>query len=214
MSEIAKQMRSRRQRWAEPGSGHDRIVAIMQAGLPMAIGVLAAFLVMAPLFKGGDVSFLLAKDKVDVAKERLKIQSATYRGEDDKGRAFTLVAGQAVQKSSAEPVVRMKDLAAQIQLSDGPARLVAQQGRYDMDSQKVKIEGPIKFRAADGYQLDTRDATVDLRTRTMKSDSPVSGRTPLGTFSGDELSADLEKRIIRIDGNAHLRIVPKQANRR
>ncbi len=85
-----------RRRWALPGSAHDRIVATANWVLPVLIGVLTAFLVMAPLTTGGDVSFVLDKNKVEVAKERLKIQSARYRGEDGKGQPFELTAGSAI----------------------------------------------------------------------------------------------------------------------
>ncbi len=206
--------RTARQRWAAPGSSHDRLVAILSVVLPMAIGVLAAFLVMAPLFTGGDVSFVLNKDKVEVAQERMKLQSAVYRGEDAKGQPFILNAGSALQKSSAEPVVNLSDLVAAIRLPDGPARLRAEQGRYDMETEQVAIDGPVTFRAADGYALNTRDATVDLKSRRLEADRRVTGRVPQGKFSGDRMVADLEARTVRLEGNARLRIDPNSANRR
>ncbi|MFZ5748901.1 MAG: LPS export ABC transporter periplasmic protein LptC [Pseudomonadota bacterium] len=214
MSEIARRLRSQRRAWAHPGSGHDRVVRIALFGLPAGIGVLAAFLVFSPLYMGGDVSFVLDKNKVDVARERLRIQSALYRGEDAKGQPFELSAGSAVQKSSAEPVVQLNDLSARITLAEGPATLQAQRGRYDMDKDQVAVEGPIQFQTADGYTLETHDATVDLKARKLQSGGRVSGTTPMGTFSGDRLTADLEQRTVALDGNARLRIVPKRANRR
>lgn len=213
MSEIALQERSRRKRWARPGSSHDRIVRTLLAILPAGIGVLGAFLVTAPLFMGGDMSFVLDKNKVDVASERLRIQAARYRGADGKGQPFVLQAGSAVQKSSAEPVVELNDLSAAIRLSDGPARVEAQRGRYDMDSEQVAVDGPIQFRTSDGYRLDTRDSTIDLKSRQLTGTGAVSGSTPLGNFSGDRMTADLDKRTVKIDGNARLRIDPKRAKR-
>ncbi len=208
MSEIARQERSRRQRRAAPGSAHDRLIAFLMVALPIGIGVLAAFLVMAPLFMRGDTSFVLDKNKVDVAQERMRLRAAEYRGQDAKGQPFVLDAGSAVQKSSAEPVVQMQQLAAAIRRPDGPARLTAPSGRYDMRSEQVDVNGPIRFRAADGYSLDTDGATVDLKTRRLQSDSPVTGTTSMGTFSGDRLDADLESRTVRLTGNARLRIDP------
>jgi len=214
MSEIAERLQSQRRAWAHPGSSHDRLVRVAGYVLPMGIGILAAWLVIAPLFTGGDVSFLLDKNKVDVASERLRLQSAEYRGEDNKGQPFKLNAGSAVQKSSSEPVVQLKELSAELGLAEGPATLRADSGRYNMDKKQVEVDGPIAFRTADGYALDTNDATVDLNTRRLESGGGVSGRTPTGAFSGDRLSADLEKRTVTLDGNARLRIVPRRANRR
>lgn len=208
MSDIARQERTRRQRRAAPGSAHDRLIATLMVALPIAIGVLAAFLVMAPLFMRGDTSFVLDKNKVDVAQERMRLRAAEYRGQDAKGQPFVLDAGSAVQKSSAEPVVQLQELAAGIRLPDGPARLTAPRGRYDMRSEQVDVLGPIQFRAANGYSLDTVNATVDLKTRKLQSGGAVTGTTSMGNFSGDRLDADLEARTVRLTGNARLRIDP------
>src|SRR3546814_13005672 len=96
---------------------------------------------MAPRYMRGDVSFILDKNKVDVARQRMKLQSAVYRGEDSKGRPFVLAAGSAVQRSSAEPLVQLDDLAAGIQLSDGPAQIAAPGGRYNMDRSEERRVG-------------------------------------------------------------------------
>lgn len=211
MSEIARRMRGERQRWAAPGSSHDRIVGLSRLILPMGIGILAAFLVMAPLTMAGDISFVLDKTKVAVAKERLRTSEALYRGADSEGQPFALRAGSAVQASSADPVVRITDMTAEIRLKDGPATLRANNGRYDMDSEKVAVDGPITFRSAGGYALNTSDATVDLKSRTMVSRGDVTGRMPIGTFSANRLRADLEARTVTLDGRARLRIVQNGA---
>lgn len=211
MSEIAQRVRSERQRWAQPGGRHDRLVVTLNWLFPVLIGVLAAFLVMAPLTMGGDASFVLDKNRVEVAQERMRIQQARYRGADAKGQPFQLVAGSAVQKSSAEPIVRLNDLAAAIQLSNGPATVQAERGRYDMNAEQVKVDGPITVRGPDNYALDTRDATVDLKTRRLQSGGAVSGTVRQGTFSANRLRADLEARTVTLDGNARLRINPRGA---
>lgn len=208
MSELARRARSERQFWAAPGGSHDKLVTTARAGLPILIGVLAAFLVMAPLTMRGDVSFVLDKNKVEVAKERMRLQAARYRGEDAKGQSFVLNAGSAVQKSSAEPIVRLNALNAAIALAEGPAKLVADNGRYDMNSEKVMIDGPIKFTGPNNYRLDTSDATVDLKSRQLTGTGGVTGTTTQGVFSGDRLTADLEQRTVRLSGNARLRLQP------
>ena len=50
--------------------------------------------------------------------------------------------------------------------------------------------GPILFTAADGYRLETRDVTVDLRNRTLPSRGAVEGRMPLGRFTADRSSVE------------------------
>lgn len=213
MSEVAARLRSQKRGWAHPGSSHDRIVRLGLIVLPIGIGVLGAFLVVSPLLMGGDVSFVLDKNKVDISPERLRIDAAEYRGADAKGRPFHLHAGSAVQRNSLEPIVKLSDLSAQIRLDTGPASLTAERGHYDMANQKVAIDGPLKFQTTDGYVLNTHDATVDLKSRQLQSGGAVTGNTRFGSFSANQLSADLEARTVSLTGNARLRIIPNRANR-
>ena len=206
MSIQADQQRHVRRHWARPGGSHDRLVARLKNWLPVLVGVLAALLVMAPFTGGDKVSFVLDKNKVEVAKERMRVSEALYRGEDSKGQPFSLRAGSAVQKSSREPIVDLNDMSARILLSEGPAVLNARKGRYDMDKERVAVDGPVQFEAAGGYRLTTRDVGIDLKTRRMRSAGRVDGRIPIGTFSGDHLDADLNARTVTLNGRASLRI--------
>ena len=192
--------------FAAPGSKHDRNVKMLRVVMPIGVGLLAAILALAPFTGVSELSFVLDKDSVDVAKERLRVTEALYRGEDSQGRPFSLRAGSAVQKSSQEAIVELQDLSARILLSDGPAQIRARNGRYDMDLENVTVPGPVQVEAAGGYRLTTNNVTVDLKERTLRSDSPVEGRTSIGTFSADRLEADMNNRTVTLNGNARLRI--------
>jgi lipopolysaccharide export system protein LptC len=207
MSEAAIRSRDARRRWAIPGSGHDRLIRWVRLLLPMGIGVLVAFLSIAPLTIVGDMSFVLDKNKVQVAKERMRVTEALYRGEDSKGQPFALRAGSAVQATSREPIVRLQDLSASLAMREGPAMLRADRARYDMDQEQVAVEGPVTYQSADGYRLVTRDVNVDLKSRTLASQGPVEGRMPLGTFSGGRIAANLPERTVQLTGRTRLHIV-------
>lgn len=208
MTAQADQLRNRRRHFAAPGGSHDRLIAQLNKYLPVAIGVVAALMIFVPLTPRGEVSFMLDRTKVAFAKDRLSVENAMYRGQDAKGRPFSLMAGQAVQQSARVPVVQMKDLEARILLPDGPAVLGAQSGHYDIDKQLVGIDGLVQFTAADGYRMVARDVSIDLRNKTLVGQGKVEGSTPTGTFSGDRILADLGERTVKLDGHARLRMIP------
>ena len=195
------------ERWAQPGSTHDRLVRWSKVVLPGAVGVLIAVLALAPLDKKGDVSFILDKKKVDNAPERMRVEQARYIGTDDKGQQFTIVANRAVQPTSDKPIVDIMGMLARLNLAQGPVVIAANQGRYNLDAQRVNIDGPVKVVGGDGYRLGTRDVTVDLKSRKLASAGPVTGSMRLGQFQAGQLRADLGSRTVTLDGGARLKIV-------
>jgi lipopolysaccharide export system protein LptC len=207
MSEAAVRERDVKQRWAVPGSAHDRLVRWSKIGLPSAVGILIAVLMLAPLDKKGDVSFILDKKKVENAPERMRVEAARYTGTDDKGQMFVMTANRAIQRSSEVPLVDINGMFARLSLAQGPLLIAANQGRYNIDSQKVAINGPVKVAGPDGYRLATRDVTVDLKARQLASGGPVSGQMRLGQFQAGQLKADLGERTVVLDGGARLKIV-------
>ncbi len=182
------------------------MVALLKRGLPVMVGILGAFLLTAPFAHQSEVSFVLDKNKVDMAAERLKVVEALYRGEDARGRPFSLRAGSALQRSSRDPVVQLNDLEARLQLESGGAMVTAQRGLYNLDKEVVSVNGPIQFESANGYRLTTRDVDIQLDQRHLHSRGSVEGRMPTGTFRADHLSADLEGRTVTLEGNARLRM--------
>ncbi len=206
----ADTIRSRRQAFAAPGGTLERIVRVLAGVLPALVGVIAAMMLITPLGDRGEVSFLLDRNKVDIADDRLRVDNAMYRGQDDRGRPYSLVAGEAVQRSASEPVVRLEDLVARILLPDGPAVLTASAGRYAIDEERVAIPGVVRFRAADGYKMDARNVAIDLPGQRLLGDGRVDGEVPAGRFSARSLRADLTARTVTLEGDARLTMVPGQ----
>jgi len=195
------------QRWAEPGSGHDRLIRWSKIALPSAVGVLLAVLALAPLDKKGDVSFILDKKKVQTAPESMRVETARYTGTDEKGRQFVMTANRAVQPSSDVPLVDIRGMLAKLVLDKGPLLIAADRGRYNIDTQRVAIDGPVKVAGTDGFRLQTRDVNVDLKQRQLASQGPAQGQMRLGQFKANHVSADLGSHTVVLDGGARLKIV-------
>ena len=212
MSEAATRERTFRQLWAVPGSRHDQLVRFAKVALPSAVGVLIAVLAFAPLQKEGDASFILDKKKVGNAPERMRVEAARYVGEDNKGQKFLIEANSAIQRSSDVPIVDISGMMARLGLEQGPLLIMATLARYDLDSQKITIRGPVRVIGPDGYRLETRDVLVDMKQRHLQSTGPVAGAMRLGQFRAGNLSADLDERTVVLGGGARLKIVQGAVN--
>ncbi len=208
MTQLADDIRDRRKAFALPGGAHDKLIHRLNVILPAAVGVVAALMIITPLSPRGEVSFLLDRNKVEVAKDRLRVDNAMYRGQDDKGRPFSLIAGEAMQQSVTVPVVQLSNLSARMLLSEGPAVLEAAGGSYNIDTERVAVDGVVRFTAADGYRMTASGVSIDLPTRKVIGSGRVEGAVPAGTFSADRIEADLGERTVSLAGNARLHMEP------
>lgn len=207
MSEAAAREREVRQHWAQPGSQHDRVIRFAKIALPSAVGVLIVFLAIAPLDRNSEVSFILDKNKVENAPERMRVDVARYTGEDNDGRPFLIVARSAIQRSSELPIVDIRGMMARLGLSEGPVTMVANLAHYNIDEQMVRVIGPIRVSGPEGDRLNTSDVTVDLKQKQVTGSGGVQGRMKLGQFSAGRLRADLGTRTVVLDHGARLKIV-------
>ena len=73
--------------------------------------------------KRQEVSFILDKNQVETAPERMRIEAARYQGKDDKGQPFTIRAQRAVQPTSDQPIVDIRGMFARLGLASGPATI-------------------------------------------------------------------------------------------
>src|SRR4029079_1138496 len=121
MSEAAVRKHDMKRNWAEPGSQHDRLVRLAKIGLPIVAVAFLVILAIAPFDqRGGDVSFILDKKGVDKAAERMRIETARYTGEDNKGDKFEITANRAIQPTSDQPIVNIEGMMARLGLGQGP----------------------------------------------------------------------------------------------
>lgn len=206
MSEAARRERAVKRQWALPGSRHDRVVRLMQIGLPVIGVIVLIALLFAPLTGSDEVSFILDSKDVDQAEERMRVERARYTGEDNRGRPFTIVANRAVQETSAVRVVEIRGMAARLDMETGPVTMVAGRGNYAIEDKLVRVDGPLTVTAPDGYELEANDVVVDIGERKLESEGDVSGKVRLGSFSAGKLEADLATRTITLSERARLKI--------
>jgi len=206
MSEAARRDLAVKRHWAEPGSRHDLFVRATKFVLPILIIGLVVILAIAPFDKRGDVSFILDKNKVDAAQERMRVEAARYTGTDDKGQKFSIDADRAIQPTSDRPIVDIEGMRARLDLERGPLSIVALKGRYNLDQQKVAIDGPVRVAGPDGYRLETRDVGINLKERRLASRGAVSGDMRLGHFEAGGMTANLGTREVVLTDGVRLNI--------
>jgi lipopolysaccharide export system protein LptC len=180
------------------------LIGLLKWLLPLLALLLLATILLWPLLAAREFSFVLAKDQVAMARERLRVDNAEYRGQTEQGEPFTITAASAVQQSSANPVVQLETLAARLDGRDGPALATAPSGRYFINADKLQVSGPVRVMSANGYSLDSETVDIDLAARTVRTQQPVQGSLPMGSFRADAMSGDLGGQRVVLTGHVRL----------
>jgi lipopolysaccharide export system protein LptC len=209
MTTQADNLRSLRRVHAAPGGAQDRLVQRLRTLLPALVGMIVAAMVVSPLFPRSEVSFLLDRRKVAITQDRLSVSSAVYRGQDDKGRPFSLSAGNAVQHSAQVPKVELRDLTARLQQDDGPATITAADGTYDISTETLHVPGAVTIRTPDERQLTASNVEIDLKHHVAYGRAGVEGLAHQGKFTAQSITVDLITRKVSLDGRAHLRMTAR-----
>lgn len=211
MSPTADQQRASRRRSMLPGGVRDGFVRTAKWSLPVASAILLAILVALPLAGSREFSFMLSKDTAARSDERMQTKQAVYRGETASGDPFRISAESGVQKTSSVPVVILTGLSAEIVQKQGPAIVTAPRGEYFIDHNRIVVNGPITARSDSGYSLNGERIEVDINTRRVFSNQPVSGTLPIGEFQAQNFSADIMGHSIRMTDGVKLRLNPRRA---
>jgi len=191
------------------GGGYDRFVRLMRVLMPGASVLLLLTVLVWPLVSGQEMSFVLSKDRVEVSPERLRMESPRYRGTDERGRPFEITARRAVQRTSATPVVELEEVSAQMAMANDVVRVKAETGSYDLDRKQLKATGPLVLTTDRGYRFTTRNAIVDLASKTAYGSDGVEGNGPLGTFRAQRFRADISAETVVFEGRTKMRITPR-----
>lgn len=192
--------------WARPGGGHDRLIRTLAWALPSAVGVIAAFLVMAPLTMKRELGFTLQRGEIDRVPERLRAAQARYRGVDDEGRPFELTGASAVQSAAGQQLVTLSALTGRLATQGGEALVRAPDALFDPDQRRMLVTGPLSLEQGPDSRMTTSQVDLDLNAKTAASRAPVEGKVALGTFTADRMSVDLDERHLVLDGRARLHV--------
>lgn len=188
-----------------PGSPLDRRIALLKRALPVSAAALFVIVLAMTFSQTNELSFMVSRDKVQPANERIRAEDSVYRGVDQSGRPFSVRAGSAIQRSAAVAEVELTGISATMALPNGPAVIAAPSGRLELGSSLLTVAGPVNAKQA-GFTIGSGAVTIDLTRGTAASNLPVAGRIPIGAFRAGGLTADIGAESVTLTGGVALRI--------
>jgi lipopolysaccharide export system protein LptC len=153
-----------------------------------------------PIFAPGD------GDQPDM----LRMDSPRYVGQTKRNRPYTVTAQSAALDPLAASIVHLERPAANIALGeDGDIRLIALNGTYDRDTDKLLLDGGIEMVTSSGYRFATPSARVNLAQGRVRGWQPIEGEGPTGTLSADRFEIKDAGDILRFEGRVKVTVEPQ-----
>jgi lipopolysaccharide export system protein LptC len=167
---------------------HERYSAFVRAArlaLPVAalviVGIVIAKLSSDPHQSLNPVA-TMPKDEKTIPGQTAMTE-AKYEGIDQQGRPYTVTAKSAARDMKAPESVLLTAPGATLQVDD--SRTVAMQaaaGVFDAKNSQLRLYDGVRVSDNTGYEMDLRDIDIDIKARHAVTQSPVSGKGPLGTL--------------------------------
>ncbi len=196
--------------WPIHRTAYDDFVALMRVALPLLAVVMALVILLSPVFRHEELSFLINREKLDIGGDAVEVVRPRYRGVDDEGRPFVLSAERARQEHPDAPEVRLENLTLDFAMKDGrTASLNAPSARWRSGEDLVLLEEGLEGRTSDGYVLHAANGEVDLVARRLVLRGGVTGSGPLGRFEAGSGRFEMEERRLLLFGPVRFRILPK-----
>jgi lipopolysaccharide export system protein LptC len=109
-----------------------------------------------------------------------------FTGSDAHGRNFNLSAVTAHQQTAESHVLELEQPKGDITLSTGNwVSLTADTGKFDQKQRQLDLLGNVMLFHDKGYQMNTEQAHIDLKSGQAQGDKPVHGQGPAGTVDAE-----------------------------
>ncbi len=192
-------------------SRYSRFVKIMRVALPVTAVAMLAVLALWPQLRGLDSGFILPGIS-DVELEgdgRVRLASPQYVGRGSGGEAYRVQAGSARVDPVSPRQVELEAMQASLPGRDGGRDFAVEavQARYDRDAETLDLDGDVRVRTSDGYELRTQAARLDVARGHVATSTPVDGEGPRGSIVADRMDIEERGALVRFEGKVRVKLL-------
>jgi lipopolysaccharide export system protein LptC len=126
--------------------------------------------------------------RVGLDGTKVTVDFPKITGVQNNGRPFEIKARSGIQDISAPSIIELKDIESSLGAADSSTSWVsAAHGVYDSSSERLTLEGDVRIKSSNGYDIWLRTARVDFKSGGLVSDEPVKVVLDGGAIEAKEL---------------------------
>jgi len=191
---------------------HSRFVRFLRMAIPAGIIVTAIVIVVATFFNPFRLmaAFPIDPGKVSLSGTKIVMELPRLHGFTNDSRPYELTARAAAQDLTKPELLELKDITARMQMQGGQhVDLNSINGLYDTKTEILKLKDHIVLVSSDGYEAHLSEATVNVTTGYIVSESPVQVKLLNGWLDANRLEVLENGDLIRFGGGIELNLNPE-----
>lgn len=193
----------------EGAERYSQFVRMMRIVLPLAAVGLIAIVVIYSIVNKPKIHFATTFKSQEETAGYVAMTAPRFTGLDVEGRYYVITADEAVRPAGQVDRIELSSVHAEVK-ENGEARLTlnADKGTVDADAGHLTFGPAVWVDLQDGFILETNHAFADMNSGAITGDTPISGKSPFGTFSADGFKVMRASQSVRLVGRVRLTINP------
>ncbi len=192
---------------------HSRFVRFLRFAIPAGIVAVAAVILVATFYNPFRLiaAFPIDPGKISLSGTKIVMELPRLNGFTADSRPYELTARAAAQDITKPEVLELKDVSAQVELRDGQhVTIKSVNGIYDTKGELLKLNDHITLNSTSGYEGRLSEATVNVTSGNVVSESPVEVKLPNGFLNANRLEVVENGALILFGGGVEVTLTPDQ----
>jgi lipopolysaccharide export system protein LptC len=193
---------------------HSRLVRFLRFAVPAGIVAIISILLVVTFFNPFRLiaAFPIDPGKISLSGTKIVMELPRLNGFTTDSRPYELTARAAAQDLTKPEILELKDVNAQVELKDGQhVTITSPNGVYDTKGELLKLNDHITVNSTSGYEGHLSEATINVATGNIVSETPVELKLPNGLLNANRLEVMENGALILFGGGVEMTVNPDQA---
>jgi len=192
---------------------HSRFVRFLRWAIPAGILITVAVIICATFFNPFRLiaAFPIDPGKISLSGTKIVMELPRLHGFTTDSRPYELTARAAAQDITKPEILELKDINAEVELKDGQRVTIKSiNGVYDTKGELLKLNDHIVLNSTSGYEGHLSEASVNVNSGHVVSESPVEVKLPNGLLNANRLEVMENGALILFGGGVEVTLAPDQ----
>jgi lipopolysaccharide export system protein LptC len=192
---------------------HSRFVRFLRLAIPATILAIVATLIVATFFNPFRLiaAFPIDPGKISLSGTKIVMELPRLNGFTTDSRPYELTARAAAQDITKPEILELSDINGRVELKDGQHVVIKSvNGVYDTKGELLKLNDHIILNSSSGYEGHLSEATVEVGSGHIVSESPVEVKLPNGVLNANRLEVKDNGAVILFGAGVEMTLTPDQ----